>query len=157
MTQRRVSSWRAQWTCVGGTCAPPAAPPRNALERALDRYTDLTAPLFRGCYAFTVAGVSFLASALLGQRGGLWLAGGYFLALGAYCLANFARCREAHCIVTGIGWSALAGVSVWGALAGRALRGTAWAAFLLIAVAGHLFEAFWTAAHGSNELRLGGR
>jgi len=23
-----------------------------------------------------------------------------------YCLANFARCREAHCIVTGVGWSA---------------------------------------------------
>jgi len=45
MRQQRVPSWWQRWTCIGGTCAPAAAPPRNAFERALDTYTELTAPL----------------------------------------------------------------------------------------------------------------
>ncbi len=51
MEQRRVASWWAQWTCVGGTCALPAAPPRTGFERLLDAYTRALAghrpmPLF---------------------------------------------------------------------------------------------------------------
>lgn len=153
MPQQRVSSWWAQWTCVGGTCAPPAAPPRNTLERALDRYIDLTAPLFRGCWVFAVAVTVALASARLGTVGGLWLLAGYFLMGAGYCLANFARCREAHCIVTGTGWSALAVASAWAALTGHEFRSDAWVAFVLIAVAAHLFEALWRVARGSNALR----
>ena len=129
MTQRRVDSWWAQWTCVGGTCAPAASPPRNGFERALDTYTSVTAPFLRGCFvSLTVAGAFFVTSAL-GAVSGLLVEAGFFTVAGAYCLANFARCREAHCIVTGIGWSGLA-------------------------LAGHGFEAVWWARRGSNALRL---
>jgi len=155
MTQRRVNSWWAQWTCVGGTCAPPASPPGSGLERALDAYTNVTAPFLRGCYVFVTVAAAAAASSLLGPVVGLLLEAAFLLVAGTYCLANFFRCREAHCIVTGVGWSALAIASLSAAVAGRDIRSTAWIAFLAIAVTGHGFEAIWKLAHGSNALRLG--
>jgi hypothetical protein len=155
MTQRRVDSWWAQWTCVGGTCAPPASPPGSGLERALDAYTSVTAPFIRGCYVFVTVAAAGVASSLLGPVGGLGLEGAFFLIAGTYCLANFLRCREAHCIVTGLGWSALAVITLTAVVAGRDVRSGAWIAFLAIAVVGHGFEALWKMAHGSNALRLG--
>ena len=155
MRQQRADSWWAQWTCVGGTCAPEAAPPRNRFERALDGYTSMTAPFLRGCLVFVTVAAAYAATSALGPVGGLLLEAVFFLVAGAYCLANFARCREAHCIVTGLGWSALAVAGVVAVLAGRDIRASAWIAFLVIAVAGHGFEGVWKAAHGSNALRLG--
>ena len=155
MRQQRADSWWAQWTCVGGTCAPEAAPPRNRFERALDGYTSMTAPFLRGCLVFVTVAAAYAATSALGTVGGLLLQAVFFLVAGAYCLANFARCQEAHCIVTGLGWSALAVAGVVAVLAGRDIRASAWIAFLVIAVAGHGFEGVWKAAHGSNALRLG--
>jgi hypothetical protein len=154
MTQRRVDSWWAQWTCVGGTCAPPAAPAGNRLERALDAYTNVTAPFLRGCYVFVTVAAAWTASALLGSLGGLLLEAVFFLVAGTYCLANFARCREAHCIVTGVGWSALAIAGAAAVAVGRDVREDAWIAFLVVALVGHGFEATWTMLRGSNALRL---
>jgi hypothetical protein len=154
MTQRRVDSWWAQWTCVGGTCAPPTSAPRNRFERVLDAYTSLTAPFLRGCFVFVTVAAAFLVTSALGVVSGLLVEAGFFIVAGAYCLANFARCREAHCIVTGIGWSALALASLGAVLAGRDIRADEWVAFLVIALAGHGFEAVWSAVHGSNALRL---
>ena len=155
MRQQRVDSWWAQWTCVGGTCAPAAAPPRNRFERVLDGYTSVTAPFLRGCFVFVTVAAAVAVSVALGPVGGLLMEAVFFLVAATYCLANFARCREAHCIVTGVGWSALAVASVVAALAQRDIRGGAWLAFLVIAVVGHGFEAVWKASHGSNALRLG--
>jgi hypothetical protein len=155
MRQRRVESWWAQWTTVGGTCAPPAAPARGTVERALDAYTALTAPFLRGCYVFLTVAVAAAASVLLGAVAGLAVEAAFFLVAGTYCLANFARCREAHCIVTGVGWSALALVSAAAAIVGRDVRSEAWIAFVVITVLGHGFEAIWTSVHGSNALRPG--
>ena len=155
MRQQRVDSWWAQWTCVGGTCAPPAAPPGNRFERALDIYTNMTAPFLRGCLVFVTVAAVWAASCALGRVGGLLLEAAFFLVAGTYCLANFARCREAHCIVTGIGWPALAIASVVGVLAERDIREGTWLAFLVIALVGYAFEAVWKAGHGSNALRLG--
>lgn len=153
MTQRRVDSWWAQWTCVGGTCAPAAPAPLNRFERLLDAYTDMTAPFLRGCFVFLTVAVAVVVTSALGMVGGLLVEGAFFMVAGAYCLANFARCREAHCIVTGIGWSAL-GLAGFGAvLAGRDIRSGEWVAFLVIALIGHGFEAAWRAGHGSNALR----
>ena len=154
MTQRRVSSWREQWTCVGGTCAPEASPARNGFERFLDAYTGMTAPIFRGCYSLLVAGALFLASLLSGVPAGLWLSTVYFLAFAAYCLANFARCREAHCVVTGSGWVLVGAASLVGALLGRPSLGEVWTAFLVVAVLGHGFEGIWRAARGTNAFHL---
>lgn len=152
MRQQRVSSWWRQWTCVGGTRAPAAAPPRNGFERALDTYTSLTSPFLRGCVLFPVLAAVAFGSFRLGMPGGLWLAAAYFLVFGGYCLANFARCREAHCVVTGAGWSALAVVGAWGALAGHDILGDLWNAFLIIAIIGYAFEGAWKAMRGTNAL-----
>ncbi len=153
MGQRTVSSWWRQWTCVGGTCVPPAAPPRNALERALDTYTNLTAPILRGCCLFPVLAAVVVGSSRLGTPGGLWLAAAYFLVFGGYCVANFARCREAHCVVTGWGWLALGMAGVWSAVGNRAILGILWDAFAVIAIVGFAFEAAWTALRGTHALR----
>ncbi|HZV52605.1 MAG TPA: hypothetical protein VFD49_22940 [Candidatus Dormibacteraeota bacterium] len=155
MRQQRVDSWWQQWTCVGGACAPPATPPRNRFEHLLDRYVDIAAPFIRGCSAFVTVAVVAAVSFALGSTGGLLLESGFFLAAGAYCLANFLRCREAHCVVTGLGWSALALAGLGGVLAGRDLRSREWIAFLLVALLGHLFEAVWRGVRGTNALRLG--
>lgn len=88
MEQRRVTSWWAQWTCVGGTCAPPAAPPRTGIERLFDSYTRLTAPLLRGCYALVVVAAVALISLWLSGPAGLWVTAGYMAAYAAYCLAK---------------------------------------------------------------------
>jgi hypothetical protein len=154
MRQRRTDTWWQQWTCVGGTCAPPASPPRNRFERLLDGYVDATAPFIRGCSAFLTVAVAAVVTFALGPTGGLLLEAAFFLTAGAYCLANFVRCREAHCVVTGLGWSALALVGLGGVLTGHDLRGREWVAFLLVALAGHAFEAAWRLARGTNALRL---
>lgn len=153
MRQRRVSSWWRQWTCVGGTCAPEAAPPRNALDRALDAYTNLTAPFLRGCCFFPILAAVVVGSFRLGIPGGLWLAAAYYLVFGGYCLANFARCREAHCIVTGAGWLALGMVGAWSAIGDRAILGVLWDAFAVVAIVGFAFEAGWTRLRGTYALR----
>ena len=155
MRQQRVDSWWAQWTWVGGTCAPPVGAPGHGFGRALDSYTSMTAPFLRGCYVFVAVAAAWAASSALGLVGGLLVAAAFFLVAGTYCLANFARCREAHCILTGLGWSALAIAGVVALLAERDIRGGVWIAFLGIALAGHGFEAVWKAGHGSNALRLG--
>ena len=155
MNQRRVSSWWAQWTCVGGTCAPPAAAPRSRLDRALDAYTEAMAPFIRGCWVFATVGAAFLVTQALPPVAGLLVQAAFFLVTGAYCLANFVRCREAHCIVTGTLWPALAVAAAVAALAGRDVRSAEWVAFIAVALAAYGFEALWKAARGTNALRLG--
>jgi hypothetical protein len=154
MRQQRVDSWWAQWTCVGGTCAPPAPAAASTFERVLDAYTNLTAPFIRGCYVFVTVAVVAVLSARLGAVAGLVVEAAFFLVAGTYCLANFSRCREAHCIVTGVGWSALALVCATAVTLGRDVRTSAWIAFIAIALAGHGFEAIWKQVRGSNALRL---
>ncbi len=153
MAQRTVSSWLQQWTCVGGTCAPAPPTARNALERAMDDYVSFTAPVLRGCWAIPVgAGVFFLSRAIGGA--GLFVAGLYFAAFSLYCLANFARCREAHCIITGTGWAILAVVAmVAGAMQLNWLI-PVWDAFLIVAVVGHGFELIWATTRHTHVLRL---
>lgn len=154
MRQQRVPSWWAQWTRVGGTCAPPAAPPRNTLERMLDRYAELTAPFLRGCYSLVVGAAVVSVSIAVGGTGGLWMSAVYLAVAAAYCLSNFTRCREAHCIITGIGWGVTAVTAAAGAMTGQHWLNHVWVAFAVIFVAGHGFEAVWTSFHGSNALRL---
>jgi hypothetical protein len=154
MKQRHVSSWWRQWTCVGGSCAPPANPAHTTVERALDRYVALTAPFLQGCLVFVVVGAVAFASFQLGPIAGLALIAGYLSVHGTYCLANFFRCREAHCIVTGVGWSVLALVAVGGVLAERDIRRAVWDAFLAVTIVGFAFEFVWTAVRGSNALRV---
>lgn len=153
MNQRSISSWCQQWLCVGGSCALPARPAHNRLERILDRYVALTAPFLRGCIVFFVVGAVEAASFRLGSTAGLVLMVAYLTLHSTYCLSNFFRCREVHCIVTGSGWLMLAVIAGSGALAGQDLRKTVWDAFLAVAIAGFALEFVWTAVRGSAALR----
>lgn len=95
-----------------------------------------------------------LISFWLSGPAGLWVTAGYLAAYAAYCLANFARCREAHCVVTGTGWSVVALGAAAGAVTSRPTLSEVWLAFALVALVGHGFEAIWRSARGTNALRL---
>ena len=84
----------------------------------------------------------------------MYLSGLYFGIYSAYCLANFARCREAHCIVTGLGWGVLAVVTLVAAVMQLQWLGQIWNAFLVVFVVGHGFELIWAATRRTHLLRL---
>jgi hypothetical protein len=119
----------------------------------MDRYVGLTAPVLRGCWAIPVAIGIFFVSRAIGPAG-LYVSGFYFAAFSAYCLANFARCREAHCIVTGVGWGALAVVAFVAALMQLNWYGPIWNAFLIVFVVGHGFELIWARVQHTHVLRV---
>lgn len=95
----------------------------------------------------------FVLSAFLPVRGALALDVAAF-ALGAgYCLLNFWRCREAHCVVTGVGWAALALFTAVELVRGASVvGGLEQLVFLGILVVAFGFEAAWRARTGTNAL-----
>lgn len=119
----------------------------------MDTFTGVTAPVLRGCYAIPVAIGVFLISTRVGGAG-LYISGFYFCVYSAYCLANFARCREAHCIITGLGWGALGVVALVAAVMQLDWLHPIWNAFLIVAVLGHGFELIWAATRRTHALRL---
>jgi hypothetical protein len=70
-----------------------------------ERYRRAAEPWVRGMRGVAVTVALFAAAAAVGGRGGAAIAGAWMLAAGLYCLANFWHCREAHCAVTGPGWT----------------------------------------------------
>ena len=54
-----------------------------------------------------VFGAAGAVAGAAGARAGVALLSGWVLFFGGYCLANFWHCREAHCGITGPGWTAL--------------------------------------------------
>jgi hypothetical protein len=119
----------------------------------MDRYINATAPALRGCWAIALAiGVLVVTRAV--GIGGQYVLGLYFGAYSVYCLANFARCRETHCIITGFGWGILAVVAIAAAVTGRDSFGFLWDGFLVVFVVGHGFELIWAATTHSHALRL---
>jgi hypothetical protein len=71
----------------------------------------------------------------------------------AWCLLNFWRCREAHCIVTGTGWAALAVLIAIELAAGRTfVLGSEGLMFLAMFIVGAGFEMLWRLRHGTNAL-----
>lgn len=132
---------------------PPMLPGRSRLHRIADRF-------LRGVYALGNLGLltillgGFFVASVLPDHVGVWLAAALYLAAGLYCSVNFWRCREAHCVVTGIGFTAL-GVGLLGAGAGvpnliSEHNGLILLGTLVLAVG---FEAVWRAVHGSNAVR----
>ena len=85
--------------------------------------------------------------------GGLYISSLYFGLYSVYCLANFARCREAHCISTGLGWRVLAIVALVAVVTRLDWFGPIWNAFLIIFVVGHGFELVWSASRHTHALR----
>ena len=119
----------------------------------MDKYVSFTALVLRGCWAIPVAIGVFLLSRQLGAAG-LYISSLYFGIYSAYCVANFARCREAHCIITGLGWGVLAIVALVAAVMQLDWFGPIWNAFLVVFVVGHGFELIWAASRHTHALRL---
>jgi hypothetical protein len=77
------------------------------------------------------------------------------LAASAYCLLNFWRCREAHCIVSGTGWAAFALFEFAEVARGHSLiHGDESLVFLVILALAIAFEVYWRVRHGSNAVKL---
>jgi len=80
------------------------------------------------------------------------------VAAAAWCLVNFWRCREAHCVVSGVGWTGLAALEFVELALGRSvISGDEGIAFVAILVAALAFEAAWRVRHGTNAVAIRGR
>ncbi len=101
------------------------------------------------------AGVVILLNvgAVLPKRLDLVAVGLASLAAGGWCAVNFWRCRHAHCVVTGVGWLALAGFAFVEAGLGRSLiHGDEGLVFLGVLAAGLVVECAWCAVRGTNAI-----
>ena len=119
----------------------------------MDGYIGITATVLRGCWAIPLAAGVFLVSRAAGGAG-LYIGGLYFAAYSVYCVSNFARCREAHCIITGLGWGALTIVAFYAAVVRLDWFGPIWNTFLIVFIVGHGFELIWAASRHTHALRL---
>lgn len=102
------------------------------------------------CALFIAFAVGISAAGRLPTTPGLALGAATTLVASSYCLLNFWRCREAHCIISGTGWAALGLFETAEIAVGHSLihrnEGAAFVAILVIAFA---FEAFWRTRHGT--------
>ena len=100
--------------------------------------------------------IAISAAPTLAREPGLALDLAATVAASAWCLVNFWRCREAHCIVTGTGWAALAVLIAIELAVGRGfVLGSEGLVFLAILIAGVGFEVLWRLRHGTNALVRG--
>jgi hypothetical protein len=74
----------------------------------------------------------------------------YFLILGGWC---FARCREAHCLITGAGFDALAVAALVAVIIDGHWYNLLSLLILPVLIAGFAFEVVWTRRHGENAVR----
>ncbi|WP_249010540.1 hypothetical protein [Conexibacter sp. DBS9H8] len=109
------------------------------------------------CAFFIVIAVGISAAGQLPTTPGLVLGAATTLVASGYCLLNFWRCREAHCIISGTGWAALGLFETAELAVGHSLihrnEGAVFIAILVIAAA---FEAYWRTRHGTNAVRATG-
>jgi hypothetical protein len=82
-----------------------------------ERFRRAVEPTVRGVAGVVVAVAFLTAAAAVGGRGGVAIASAWVAVAGTYCLANFWRCRETHCAVTGPGWTLAAALGFAAALA----------------------------------------
>lgn len=143
---------------AGGVSRGSAERPSWLAAALAERYRRAVEPVVRGVAGMIVTVALF---AVAGGRGGAAVAGAWMTMAGLYCLANFRHCREAHCMVTGPGWS-LAGVL---ALAAAVTPGesmswyrvsTQTAVFAVVLAAGYGLEWAVAARTGRRALGRGG-
>lgn len=138
--QRGMAAW-----------SPPASPADTAGKRRADLLVRYPAALH-----FAVVIVLLTVSPLLPVRGELLLVTAAALIGGTACGLNFWRCRHAHCLITGVGWLALAAFTAVEAGLGHSLvAGTEQLVFLGILVLALAFEGAWYLARGTNALGRG--
>ena len=130
------------------SCSPPRLPADSTAKHVVDRLqpTGSSQWLF-----FAAVGALVIAAPFLPTRPGLAVGAVASLAGSAWCLANFWRCREAHCIITGGGWAALFVLQLVELGIGRSvIHGSESSVFLAILVIGLVFECTWQVVFGTN-------
>lgn len=136
---------------TGLLCSPPRLRADTGAKRVIDRVLPTGA--WR-CAFFIAIAVGISAAGQLPTTPGLVLGAATTLVAGGYCMLNFWRCREAHCIISGTGWAALGLFETAEIALGHSLihrnEGAMFVAILVIAVA---FEAYWRAQHGTNAIK----
>jgi len=140
----------AQGRWAGLFRSPPRVDPDGHLERLADRLlpTGVGQWIFFGA---VVAAVSLAPN--LPRRWALALAAVATLAASAWCLVNFWRCREAHCILSGSGWALLGALGLVETGVGHSLVGDyGGALFFAVLVLAYSFEFVWRARYGTNAL-----
>lgn len=138
--------------CVSLGSRPVALEPTRRWHAGADRFLLATRRWLVPVAVVLGVGAGQLADQLP-SRYAMLPAVAYFLALGGWCSLNFARCREAHCLITGAGFDALAVAAVvavgvdghWYDLLSLML--------LPVLFAGFAFEVVWTSRHGENAVR----
>ncbi len=131
--------------------SPPARPPSTRLQHVADRIFPRSGV---GCALYIVAVIALLSLAPhLSIRADLAADGLAALAAGSWCLANFWRCRQAHCLIDGSGWLILAVLAFTEAGLGRSvIGGSEQAVFLGLLVVALVFEFVWRLTHGTNAI-----
>jgi len=106
---RHHSGW-LRTCCDAVMCSPPSLPGASHAGRIVDRI--LPKGTWRCAFFVAVAVGLSVPSLLVGAL--------VILVASTYCLLNFWRCREAHSIVSGTGWAALALFELTGSSVGTA-------------------------------------
>lgn len=126
--------------CSWLVCTPPVLPADTRAKRLADRVLPRRGWPVVAYFAVVVVLLSVAGN--LEARPGLVVTGLSCLGGGSWCVVNFWRCRQAHCMITGVGWSALGVLALAGAWLGHSLLdGADRPAFLAVLVAGIIFEA----------------
>jgi hypothetical protein len=129
--------------------SPPARPAGTRLEHRMDRILPRTG---RSCAVYFLAVIALLSVAPhLPGRADLATDGLAALAAGSWCAVSFWRCRQAHCVISGVGWLGLALLAFAGAGLGHTvIGGYEQPVFLGVLVAALAFEGAWCLARGTN-------
>lgn len=138
-------------------CAPlQARPPSLAQTRSwhcgADRFLTVTRPLIVPGVIGLGVGAAAIANALP-SRYAMLPAAVFYAVAGGWCSLNFVRCREAHCLVTGVGFDALALAALAAAVLDRHWYNLLSLLIVPVLVGGVLFEATWTIRRGGNAVR----
>jgi hypothetical protein len=129
--------------------SPPARPAVSPLERMVDRILPRAGV---SCALYLLAVIALLNIAPhLPARADLAVDGLAALAAGGWCVLNFWQCRQAHCLIDGVGWLGLALLAfVEAGLGSSVIGGYEQLVFLGVLVAALAFEGVWYLARGTN-------
>jgi hypothetical protein len=130
------------------------------VDAVVSLYRRLVEPVIRGPLGIVVTVGVFLVAAAIEGRVGVAVAALWVLVSGTYCLANSWSCRETHCVLTGLGWTALGllvlvAVSIPGGGLGWLRVDVVALAYLAILGAGYAFEGVVAARTGRHALGTG--
>lgn len=141
--------------CMSLLCErPPPLAQTRPWHRSSDRFLERSRPLIVPVFV----ALGFFASVAADQmpaRPALLPAAAFFTLVGGWCGLNFARCREAHCVVTGAGYSGLAVAAFAAFILDQHWTGPLWAASLAVLAVAVVFQASWAAWRGSTAIKAG--